>query len=69
MKKQFNPDYRPLRKKEYQKRDGELLAAICDCIDTLCSQGIDIGEKMRNELAARDDIRRKFKKTNQVEPK
>lgn len=62
MKRTYNPEVAPLRKKEYQKLDGKLLEALAETMEGLKEQGIALAPAMETVLTERQLIKQTFKK-------
>ena len=62
MKRTYNPEVAPLRKKEYQKLDDKLLEALAETMEGLKEQGVTLAPAMEAVLTERQLIKQTFKK-------
>ena len=62
MKRTHKPDPIPMRRKEYEVLDGELLSALVDTVQSMQDQGFIVPESMKSIIKKRDSIKRKFQK-------
>lgn len=62
MKRTHKPDATPLRAREYQKMDGDLLASIVETFEALAVQGLVLPQSMTDVIEKRQSIKLKYKK-------